>query len=100
MTCTGTIIRLNPGQDFSADAVMPDGAGGTADLTGFTASIADASDEMPGAVAVSIPDAANGLTRRTITWQAGWALTPRVLGQFRERHSSGSDKSLPQPMQP
>lgn len=90
MTCAGTTILLNPGQDWTADGIMPNGAGGAADLTGFTASAADVSGELGGAVAVSIPDPANGLTRRSITWQAGWSLAPRVLGRFRERYVNGA----------
>jgi hypothetical protein len=94
MTCTGTTIYLSPGQDWSAEGVMPDGLGGAADLTGFTAS-AEASGELAGVgiVAVTIPDPANGVTRRAITWQAGWSLAGRVLGRFRERYVLGAQDS-------
>lgn len=90
MTCARTTIHLNPGQDWSAEGVMPDGAGGAADLTGFTASAADVTGDLVGAVVVTIPDPAKGLTRRSITWQAGWSLAPRVLGRFRERYVLGA----------
>ena len=86
MTCSAAIIRLQPGQDWAAEGVIPDGAGGAADLTDFVASIAEATGELAGAIEVTIPDPANGVTRRAITWQAGWSLVPRVLGRFRERY--------------
>lgn len=63
------ILTINAGTDFTATMSWPDGAGGNADLTGFTASAF-----MPDGLArtdwvdVSITDAATGEITITIDW--------------------------------
>lgn len=83
-------LTIHPGADFAYTAVLPNGNGGAADLTGFTASIADETGLLAGAVTVSLPNPALGQVRIAVTWQAGWALIGQVLGQCRIRLTSGA----------
>lgn len=89
------LIILQPGSDFRADCTWPDGAGGAANLTGYTISLVDIAGDLGSAFAVAWISAAAGTFRITGTWDAAWDanIADRVLGQFRVYINSGTDDS-------
>jgi hypothetical protein len=86
-------LIINASGDWAATTVARDENGAALDLTGFTASIADVTGELVGAVAASIPDAAAGLVRLAVTWQPGWSTEQARLGSARLVLISGGDES-------
>jgi hypothetical protein len=78
MGCDSTLV-LNPGQDFRSRNKVFDDAG-EVDLTGKTVSVHDVTDNLTGAVAVSI---VAGELQIDLTWQPGWAALVGLLGGFR-----------------
>lgn len=90
-----TVWNINPGADFAETVVARDQAGAALNLTGFTATIEDVSGVLGSAVAISIPNAALGQLRFTLTWQASWPLIRTTLGAFRVLLANGTDESTP-----
>lgn len=64
---------LNAGSDFAFSFNWPDGAGGNADLTGYTVSIFDASPSIASAIGATLTDAAEGLISVAMEWPTGLA---------------------------
>lgn len=90
-----TIWYINPGADFAATVIARDQAGAAINLTGFTATIEDVSGVLGSAVAISIPNAALGELRFTLTWQGAWPTASGLLGSCRVRLVNGADESTP-----
>lgn len=92
MTCQST-LTINASGDWAATTTATDENGTALDLTGFTASIADVTGEIAGALAVTIPTPATGQVRLAVTWQGAWALAQRRLGTARLLLVNGTDES-------
>lgn len=96
MTCDAT-LTINASGDWTATTTLLDDAGAVVDLTGFTASIADETGDMAGAIAATIPDATAGQVRLALTWQGAWATTEGRLGTARLLLVNGTDESATKP---
>lgn len=96
MTCSPT-LTINASGDWAATTVATDENGAALDLTGFTASIVDATGELAGALAATIPTPASGAVRLALTWQGAWALGQRRLGTARLSLVNGGDESVSPP---
>ena len=96
MTCS-TTLTINASGDWAATTVATDETGAALDLTGFTASIADTTGELSGALSATIPDAAAGKVRIALTWQGAWPLGQRLLGTARLLLVNGADESASMP---
>ncbi len=94
-----SMLTINPSGDWAATTVARDENGAALDLTGFTASVADVTGELPGAVAASITDAAAGIVRLAVTWQGSWVATQRRLGSARLLLVSGGNESASFPFE-
>lgn len=96
LTCDRTLY-LSPGSDFAETTIAADETGAAVDLAGYTASIADATGVLSGAVAASVPDAAAGAVRLEITWGGAWPLVPGILGRCRLVLTNGGAESASLP---
>lgn len=59
---------LNHGSDFEWSFTWPDGAGGAANLTGYTAAFHDAHPDVVDRATVTITNAAVGTIRVSMPW--------------------------------
>lgn len=82
-------LILPAGSDFRHVFTWPDGAGGAADLSGFSSEVFGASTALVGAVAFDILDGPAGQVALAITWQDGW--TAGEVGRFRLRLREGAE---------
>ncbi len=96
MTCSRTLY-LNPGSDFAETVVATDESGAPVDLTGSTASIADACAAVDGQIALTLPDAAAGQVRLAVTWDDAWPLLPGIIGRARGLLVAGGAESASLP---
>lgn len=96
MTCERTLY-LNPGADFAETVTATDESGAAVDLTGVTATIADETGALIGAVAASLPDASAGRVRMEVTWGGAWPLLPGILGRARLVLPSAGEESASLP---
>lgn len=97
MTCKST-LTINPSGDWAATTTATDESGAALDLTGFSASIINASADIAGQVSASIPDEAAGEVRVSVEWDAAWPTTPGELGTFQLALDSGGDESATFPV--
>ena len=65
---TTAIFKVNRGSDLVFDLPWPDGAGGNADLTGYTASIFEPAAALAGRVTATMDDPATGIIRVRVEW--------------------------------
>lgn len=93
------ILYLNPGSDFAETITATDESGAAVDLDGHTATTVDDSGLIAGDVTVSLPDAAAGQVRLTVTWNDAWPLTPGIIGGCRIVLADGGAESASPPFQ-
>ena len=96
MTCTSDLY-LPPSGDFAQAVAMTDEAGAATDLTGYTASIVDATGDLGAAVTATITDAAAGLVLLSVAWQGAWPVTEGLLGTFRLSLVNGTAETVTAP---
>lgn len=63
-------FNVNWGSDLQFDIPWPNGAGGNADLTGWTVSLLDVSDDITGLVTVESPDLSTGVITVRLEWSS------------------------------
>jgi hypothetical protein len=93
MTFSDNALIINASGDWAATTVATDENGLALDLTGFTASIVDVTGDLGSAVIASIPDAAAGQVRLSITWQPGWSTELTRIGSARMILVNGGNES-------
>lgn len=81
-------IPLNKGSDLPVTYTWPNGAGGGANLTGFSAEIYDASAGIAPYLVAVISDAPLGKIAVTLTWND--AIASQTVHSFRLRITSPS----------
>lgn len=62
-------FRVNRGSDLTFSYNHPDGAGGNADLTGWTVSIFEPSSFIADAITATLEDPASGLIQIRVDWE-------------------------------
>ena len=83
-----SIIQSNEGTLVSFSFNWPDGAGGNADLTGYTVDAYQVDSVFSGFVTVSLSDAANGLISASVAWDESFIDAADGKG-FRVRITTG-----------
>jgi hypothetical protein len=82
-------FNVNRGSDLTFEITWPDGAGGAADLTGYTVGIFEPSPAIAGLVTATMDDPATGVIRVRIEWADGTPCRKRMT--FRVSVSIGDE---------
>lgn len=86
------VFEVNYGSDLTFDIPWPDGAGGVADLTGWTIALLDVTEAISGLVTATSADLSTGIIRVRLEWSA--ALLKNTNYNFRVHISkAGEDQS-------
>ena len=67
MSCNST-FEVNRGSDFTFSINWPDGAGGNADLTGYTVGLIDVAAALAPYITATLTDAATGQITTRVEW--------------------------------
>lgn len=73
---------VNKGSDLTFEFHWPDGAGGNANLNGYTVSLFDVDRELSDHITTELVDAPTGLIRTTIQWSDNFKLRRGMKFRF------------------